>query len=64
VCQTHAVLAACVIVCIGYGTLTLYDYFALRAVGRRDVPYATAGLARFAACNAVRLRIYSRWGLG
>ena len=74
---THSVLTACGLVSIGYGTLTLYDYFALRAVGRRDVPYATAGLAGFAAYgighvigltlitgNAVRLRIYSRWGLG
>jgi len=72
-----AVLAACGFVCIGYCMLTLYDYFALRAVGRHDVPYATAGLAGFAAYgighglgvtlltgNAVRLRIYSRWGLG
>jgi uncharacterized membrane protein YbhN (UPF0104 family) len=73
----RAVLAACCLVCAGYLTLTLYDYFALRALGRYDVPYATAGLAGFAAYaighglgltlltgNAVRLRIYSRWGLG
>jgi glycosyltransferase 2 family protein len=31
----HAALGACGLVFIGYGTLTFYDYFALRAVGRR-----------------------------
>jgi uncharacterized membrane protein YbhN (UPF0104 family) len=73
----RAVLAACCLVGVGYCTLTCYDYFALRALGRDDVPYATAALAGFAAYaighgigltlltgNAVRLRIYSRWGLG
>jgi uncharacterized membrane protein YbhN (UPF0104 family) len=73
----RAVLAACGLVCVGYCTLTLYDYFALRAIGRHQVPYTTAGLAGFAAYgighgigmtlltgNAVRLRIYSEWGLG
>jgi len=73
----RAVLAACGLVCISYCTLTLYDHFALRVMGRHDVPYATAGLAGFAAygighglgvtlltSNAVRLRIYSRWGVG
>jgi len=72
-----AVLAACGLVGIGYATLTLYDYFALRAVGRRDVPYAVAAVAGFTASaignglgvglltgGAVRLRIYSPWGLG
>jgi uncharacterized membrane protein YbhN (UPF0104 family) len=71
------VAAACALVSVGYCTLTFYDYFALRAVGRSEVPYATAGLAAFAAYgighglgmtllsgNAVRLRIYSGWGLG
>jgi uncharacterized membrane protein YbhN (UPF0104 family) len=71
------VAAACALVSVGYCTLTFYDYFALRAVGRYEVPYATAGLAAFAAYgighglgmtllsgNAVRLRIYSGWGLG
>jgi uncharacterized membrane protein YbhN (UPF0104 family) len=73
----RAVLAACCLTGAGYLTLTFYDYFALRALGRQDVPYVTAGLAGFAAYaighglgltvltgNAVRLRIYSRWGLG
>jgi len=72
-----AVLGACGFVVIGYGTLTLYDYFALRAVGRREVPYSVAAVAGFTAYaighglgiglltgGAVRLRIYSPWGLG
>jgi len=72
-----AVLAACGLVFIGYGTVTLYDYFALRAVGRHEVPYAVAAFAGFTASaighglgvglltgGAVRLRIYARWGLG
>jgi glycosyltransferase 2 family protein len=72
-----AVLAACGLVFIGYGTLTFYDYFALRAVGRREVPYAVAAFAGFTASaighglgaglltgGAVRLRIYAPWGLG
>lgn len=58
-------------------TLTLYDFFALRTIGRRDVPYHAAALSSFAsfsighnigavlfASAAIRLRIYSAWGLG
>jgi len=72
----QAMFAAFCFVCVSYFTLTLYDCFALRTLGRLEVPYATAGLAGFAAYaighglgmtlvtgNAVRLRIYSRWGL-
>jgi uncharacterized membrane protein YbhN (UPF0104 family) len=73
----RAVLAACVFVAAGYITLTLYDYFALRTIGRHEVPYRTAALASFTSYTighnlgatvftggAVRLRIYSAWGLG
>jgi len=72
-----AVLIASGFVFVGYGTLTFYDYFALRSLGRREVPYATAALAGFAAyaighglgisvltAGAVRLRVYASWGLG
>jgi uncharacterized membrane protein YbhN (UPF0104 family) len=72
----QATFAAFCLVCVSYFTLTLYDCFALRTLGRHEVPYATAGLAGFAAYaighglgmtlvtgNAVRLRIYSRCGL-
>jgi uncharacterized membrane protein YbhN (UPF0104 family) len=67
---------AAVFVALGYVTLTFYDYFALRTIGRHEVPYRTAALASFASYSighnlgatvftggAVRLRIYSVWGL-
>ena len=73
----RAVLWACVFVAAGYVTLTFYDYFALRSIGRCDVPYRVAALASFTSYTighnlgamvftggAVRLRIYSAWGLG
>ena len=60
----------------GYFTLTFYDLFALRTIGRRDVPYRIAALAGFTSYSvghnvgasvftggAVRYRIYSAWGL-
>ncbi len=60
----------------GYLTLTLYDLFALRAIGRPEVPYRIAALAGFTSYaighnvgasvfsgGAVRYRIYSTWGL-
>jgi glycosyltransferase 2 family protein len=60
----------------GYFTLTFYDLFALRTIGRRDVPYWTAALAGFTSYSvghnvgasvltggAVRYRVYSAWGL-
>ena len=60
----------------GYFTLTFYDLFALRTIGRRDVPYRVAALAGFTSYSvghnvgasvftggAVRYRIYSAWGL-
>jgi uncharacterized membrane protein YbhN (UPF0104 family) len=63
-------------VAAGYITLTFYDYFALRTIGRHEVPYVTAALASFTSYTighnlgaavftggAVRLRIYSAWGL-
>jgi uncharacterized membrane protein YbhN (UPF0104 family) len=63
-------------VAAGYFTLTFYDWFAVRAIGRRDVPYRINALAAFASYSighnvgasvftggAVRYRIYSAWGL-
>ncbi len=64
-------------VAAGYLTLTFYDLFALRTIGRYDVPYRIAALAGFTSYavghnvgasvfsgGAVRYRIYSAWGLG
>jgi len=63
-------------VAAGYLTLTFYDLFALRTIGRTDVPYRVAALAGFTSYavghnvgasvfsgGAVRYRIYSSWGL-
>ena len=43
----QAVLSACAFVAAGYVTLTFYDYFALRTIGRREVPYRTAAFASY-----------------
>jgi uncharacterized membrane protein YbhN (UPF0104 family) len=63
-------------VALGYLTLTVYDFFALRTIGRSDVPYRVAALAGFTSYSvghnvgasvftggAVRYRIYSAWGI-
>ena len=63
-------------VAAGYFTLTFYDLFALRTIGRPDIPYRVAALAGFTSYavghnvgasaftgGAVRYRIYSRHGL-
>jgi uncharacterized membrane protein YbhN (UPF0104 family) len=70
------VAIAALFVAAGYFTLTFYDLFALRTIGRSDVPYRVAALAGFTSYavghnvgasvftgGAVRYRIYSHWGL-
>ena len=70
------VAVAALFVAGGYFTLTFYDLFALRTIGRKDVPYRVAALAGFTSYSvghnvgasvftggAVRYRIYSAWGL-
>jgi uncharacterized membrane protein YbhN (UPF0104 family) len=72
---SHVVIAA-IFVVAGYCTLTFYDLFALRTIGRTDIPYRIAVLAGFTSYSighnigatvftggAVRYRIYSAWGL-
>jgi hypothetical protein len=67
---------AALFVAIGYFTLTFYDLFALRTIGRKEVPYRVAALAGFTSYSighnigasvftggAVRYRIYSANGL-
>ena len=74
--QIHHILAAAGFVAAGYFTLTFYDWFALRAIGRDDIPYRIAALAGFTSYSvghnigatvftggAVRYRIYSAYGL-
>jgi uncharacterized membrane protein YbhN (UPF0104 family) len=70
------VAIAALFVAAAYFTLTFYDLFALRTIGRRDVPYRIAALAGFTSYaighnvgasvftgGAVRYRIYSAQGL-
>jgi uncharacterized membrane protein YbhN (UPF0104 family) len=74
--EKHDVARAALFVAAGYFTLTFYDLFALRSVGRADVPYRVAALAGFTSyavghnigasaftAGAVRYRIYSAYGL-
>ncbi len=76
--ETSAVtiIAAASCVAFGYLTLTFYDFFSLHAIGRPHVPYRVAALASFTSYTighnvgltvltggAIRLRIYSAWGL-
>jgi uncharacterized membrane protein YbhN (UPF0104 family) len=70
------VALAALFVAGGYFTLTFYDLFALRTIGRREVPYRVAALAGFTSYSighnvgasvftggAVRYHVYSSWGL-
>ncbi len=63
-------------VAAGYLTLTFYDLFALRAIGRAELPYRVAMLGGFTSYSvghnigasvfsggAVRYHVYSSWGL-
>jgi uncharacterized membrane protein YbhN (UPF0104 family) len=73
----RTILLAGLLVAASYVSLTFYDFFALRTIGRREVPYRIAALASFTSYTighnlgatvltggVVRLRIYSPWGLG
>ncbi|MBV8790717.1 MAG: UPF0104 family protein [Pseudolabrys sp.] len=74
--KTRDIALAALFVAGGYFTLTFYDLFALRTIGRKEIPYRVAALAGFSSYSighnvgatvftggAVRYRIYSAWGL-
>jgi uncharacterized membrane protein YbhN (UPF0104 family) len=74
--EKHNVVTAAIFVGASYFTLTFYDLFALRTIGRPDISYWVAALAAFTSYavghnvgasaftgGAVRYRIYSRHGL-
>ena len=74
--ETRQIVLAAVFVAAGYCTLTFYDLFAVRAIGRSDIPYRINALAAFTSYSighnvgasvftggAVRYRIYSTYGL-
>ncbi len=71
----HIALAALCVVC-AFFTLTFYDLFALRTIGKHHVPYKIAALSSFTSYTighnigatvftggAIRFRIYSDWSL-
>jgi uncharacterized membrane protein YbhN (UPF0104 family) len=72
---SHIALAALCVVC-AFFTLTFYDFFALRTIGKKNVPYRIAALSSFCSYSighnigatvftggAIRFRIYSDYGL-
>jgi uncharacterized membrane protein YbhN (UPF0104 family) len=72
----HLIGLSALSVAAGYFALTFYDWFAVRAIGRRDIPYRINALAAFTSYSighnvgasvftggAVRYRIYSAWDL-
>src|SRR5215510_11302476 len=74
--EPQHIAAAAFFVACGYFTLTFYDLFALRTIGRNEIPYRIAALTGFTSYSighnigatvftggAVRYRIYSMYGL-
>src|ERR1700755_515226 len=74
--EPRQIVLAALFVAAGYFTLTFYDWFAVRAIGRGHIPYRVNALAAFTSYSighnvgasvftggAVRYRIYSAWGL-
>src|SRR5712671_4669235 len=74
--EPSQIALAAVFVAAGYFTLTFYDLFAVRAIGRTNIPYRINALSAFTSYSighnvgasvftggAVRYRIYSAWGL-
>ena len=72
----HRIALAAVCVVGAFCTLTFYDFFALRTIGRKQVPYRIAALSSFTSYTighnigatvftggAIRFRIYSQYGL-
>src|SRR5258708_7777580 len=70
-----ALAALCVVG--AFCTLTFYDFFALRTIGKKHVPYRIAALSSFTSYTighnigatvftggAIRFRIYSDYGFG
>jgi uncharacterized membrane protein YbhN (UPF0104 family) len=74
--EPRQIALAALFVAAGYFTLTFYDWFAVRAIGHRHIPYRVNALAAFTSYSighnvgasvftggAVRYRVYSAWGL-
>src|SRR6195256_4178636 len=72
----HRIALAALCVVGAFCTLTFYDFFALRTIGKKQVPYCIAALSSFTSYSighnigatmftggAIRFRIYSDYGL-
>src|SRR6204780_289683 len=72
----HQIALAALCVVGAFCTLTFYDFFALRTIGKKHVPYRIAALSSFTSYTighnigatvftggAIRFRIYSDYGL-
>ena len=72
----HHIALAALCVVGAFCTLTFYDFFALRTIGKKQVPYRIAALSSFTSYTighnigatvftggAIRFRIYSDWHL-
>src|ERR1700709_2117869 len=72
----HRIAMAALCVVCAFCTLTFYDFFALRTIGKTQVPYRIAALSSFTSYTighnigatvftggAIRFRIYSDYGL-
>jgi glycosyltransferase 2 family protein len=72
----HHIALAGLCVVFAFCTLTFYDFFALRTIGKKHVPYRIAALSSFTSYSighnigatvftggAIRFRIYSDYGL-
>src|ERR1700709_466547 len=72
----HRIALAALCVVGAFSTLTFYDFFALRTIGKTHVPYRIAALSSFTSYTighnigatvftggAIRFRIYSDYGL-
>jgi glycosyltransferase 2 family protein len=75
--QPVSIALSLALVMISYGSLTLYDWLALKMIGRGDIPFRIAALANFTSypishgtgavllvSSAVRYRIYAPHGIG
>ena len=65
------------LVAVSYGSLTLYDWLAVKMIGRGDIPFRIAALASFTSypiahgtgavllvSSTIRYRIYAPYGIG
>src|SRR4051794_23359774 len=72
----HRIALAALCVVGAFCTLTFYDFFALRTIGKTHIPYRIAAMSSFTSYTighnigatvftggAIRFRIYSDWGL-